>query len=79
MFRSRYFLLLILFLVPVVFNVDGQDIEQHSLVDPDGARIVSGSADKTIKVWDASSGEELRTLKGHTESVFSASFSPDGE
>ena len=35
-------------------------------------------ADGTAKVWDASSGAEVLTLKGHTDSVRSASFSPDG-
>ncbi len=34
---------------------------------PDGARIASASEDGTIKLWDATSGEELRTLKGHTD------------
>ena len=34
--------------------------------------------DKTAKVWDAKSGAEVLTLKGHTEQVSSASFSPDG-
>ena len=33
---------------------------------PDGKRIVSGSGDKTLKVWDAASGQETLTLKGHT-------------
>ena len=28
--------------------------------------IVSGSWDRTLKVWDASSGECLQTLRGHT-------------
>ena len=30
-------------------------------------RIVSGSDDNTIKVWDLASGRLLRTLEGHTE------------
>ena len=36
---------------------------------PDGRRIVSGSADNTVKVWDAATGQETLTLKGHTSSV----------
>ena len=32
---------------------------------PDGRRIVSGSGDKTLKVWDAATGQETLTLKGH--------------
>ena len=45
---------------------------------PDGSRIVTGSFDMTAKVWDAKSGAEVLTLKGHTRPVASASFSPDG-
>ncbi|MEQ1906438.1 MAG: protein kinase, partial [Pirellulaceae bacterium] len=45
---------------------------------PDGARIVSGSSDNTLKLWDAATGQELRTLQGHTEDVLSVAFSPDG-
>ena len=45
---------------------------------PDGSRIVTGSCDRTAKVWDAKSGAEVLTLKGHTDWVNSASFSPDG-
>ena len=45
---------------------------------PDGSRIVTGSWDKTAKVWDARSGAEVLTLKGHTDRVGSAAFSPDG-
>ena len=36
---------------------------------PDGSRIVTGSVDKTAKVWDAKTGAEVLTLKGHTEHV----------
>ena len=32
---------------------------------PDGARIVSGADDNTVRVWDASSGAELLVLRGH--------------
>jgi WD40 repeat protein len=45
---------------------------------PDGRRIVSASRDKTVRIWDAATGECIRTLEGHTEGVYSASFSPDG-
>ncbi len=46
---------------------------------PDGAKIVSGSFDKTLKLWDASTGLELATLAGNDESVECCSFSPDGK
>ena len=36
---------------------------------PDGKRIASGSEDKTVKVWDAATGQEILTLKGHTSDV----------
>jgi WD40 repeat protein len=46
---------------------------------PDGKRIVSGSLDKRVKVWDADKGVETLTLKGHTDGVMSVAFSPDGK
>ena len=45
---------------------------------PDGRRIASGSADKTVRVWDAESGAELAVLRGHESRVTSVSYSPDG-
>ena len=44
---------------------------------PDGTRIVSGSWDWTIKIWNANTGECLKTLKD-LESVSSVAYSPDG-
>ena len=44
----------------------------------DGTWIVSGSDDKSVRVWDASTGVELKELKGHTRSVNSVAFSSDG-
>ena len=46
----------------------------------DGRLIVSGSWDKTVRVWNAVSGEcVLRPLQGHTNWVNSVSFSGDGK
>ena len=38
----------------------------------------SASWDKTVRLWDARSGEMLHTLRGHTDQLRSVCFSPDG-
>ena len=38
---------------------------------------MSGSDDKTLKFWDSSTGEIIRTLKEYTDSVLSIAFSAD--
>ncbi|KAI9034767.1 WD40 repeat domain-containing protein, partial [Aspergillus affinis] len=45
---------------------------------PDGQTIASGSNDKTIKLWNAATGEQRQTLEGHSDSVRAVAFSPDG-
>jgi hypothetical protein len=45
---------------------------------PDGSQGVTAREDRTAKVWDANTGVERRTLKGHTDCVHGASFSPGG-
>jgi hypothetical protein len=41
--------------------------------------LASASDDKTVKVWDGATGQEVLTLKGHTGPVASVAFSPDGK
>jgi WD40 repeat protein len=41
--------------------------------------VASGSDDNTIKLWDAKTGSELQTLKGHSFSVRSVAFSHDSQ
>ena len=47
---------------------------------PNGSRIISGSQDGTVRIWDAEIGAAIgRSLKGHTDTVWSVAYSPDGQ
>ncbi|MEE1000726.1 MAG: TIR domain-containing protein, partial [Bacteroidales bacterium] len=46
---------------------------------PDGKYLASGSEDETVIIWDAKSGEKLKTLEGHSHYVESVCWSPDGK
>ncbi len=39
--------------------------------------IISGSCDKSIKIWELENGNEVKTLIGHSEDVSSLAFSYD--
>jgi len=45
---------------------------------PDGGRVATASADRTARIWDSESGQELEQLKGHVGPVTFVAFSPDG-
>ncbi|MEH2316851.1 MAG: ribosome assembly protein 4, partial [Nostoc sp.] len=42
-------------------------------------QLASASYDKTIKIWDVSSGQLLKTLTGHSSEVYSVAYSPNGQ
>ncbi|KZV67661.1 WD40 repeat-like protein [Peniophora sp. CONT] len=55
------------------------DIVYSVAFSPDGTRIISGSHDRTIRIWDAETGQMMgKPLEGHTDFVRSVAFSPDG-
>jgi WD40 repeat protein len=56
-----------------------EDYVRTVAFSPDGQHIVSGSEDKTVRVWDAATGTERHTMYGHAEPIWSVAFSPDGQ
>ncbi len=55
------------------------DVVRAVAVSPDGQILVSGSYDKTIKLWALRTGKLSHTLIGHTNRVTCIAISPDGE
>lgn len=45
---------------------------------PDGERVASASEDGTVRIWEASTGRNLLTFKGHADQVWSLAIAPDG-
>ncbi|KAF9056907.1 WD40-repeat-containing domain protein, partial [Rhodocollybia butyracea] len=62
-------------------TIKGHSGMVHSVAfSPNGNRIVSGSADKTVRVWDARTGDLIvGPFNGHTNNVRCVAFSCDGK
>jgi WD40 repeat protein len=64
----------------MIATLKGHDSRVNSVsFSPDGKTLASGSDDKTIKLWNLATGNQITTLKGHDSWVNSVSFSPDGK
>ena len=45
---------------------------------PDGKQLATAGFDNVVKIWDTTTGKELRTLTGHTGPVYCVVYSKDG-
>ncbi|MBI3220387.1 MAG: caspase family protein [Bacteroidetes bacterium] len=84
----KYLLILLTSCFPITLSA--QSIETviqkgHELaviavaISPDSNYVATGSRDKTIKLWELSSGREVRSFLGHETSVNAIDFSRDGK
>jgi WD40 repeat protein len=49
-----------------------------AVFSPDGRYMLTGSWDRTARLWDTTSGKEIQRFVGHSKEVVSVAFSPDG-
>ncbi len=54
-------------------------IVRSLILSPDGKVLISGSQDKTIKIWHLETQKLIYTLKGHTDGVQALALSPNGQ
>ena len=64
----------------VIREFNGQSGTVASVAfSPDGQRVLAGSSDQSVRLWNAFSGALIHEFKGHSGAVSSVAFSPDGQ
>jgi serine/threonine protein kinase len=64
--------------VILIKTIDGySSYINYIVISPDGKKLVSGSADKQIKIWDFSTGKPIRTILENSIHVNYFAISPD--
>ena len=48
-------------------------------VSPDGSRLISASADRTLRLWDLTTGALLGTFRGHREAINDVAITGNGQ
>jgi Tol biopolymer transport system component len=61
------------------FGADHPDSILSLAWSPDGTRIVTASADRSLKIWNTADGRLLSTLRDHADMVYGVSWSADGK
>ncbi len=65
---------------PLIRTLSGHSSRVNAIaVTPDSKTVISGSWDKTIKIWDLETETEKFTLPGHSNSVNAIAVRPDGK
>jgi WD40 repeat protein/uncharacterized caspase-like protein len=63
----------------LVLPIGHTDHVNSAVFSPDGKYVLTSSSDRTSRIYEVASGQEVHVLSGHTEVVGSALFSPDGK
>jgi WD40 repeat protein len=60
-------------------ELQGPDSITSIAFSPNGSQLVSGSWEKTVRLWSVASGKLLKVLTGHSDSVLSVAFHSNGK